>query len=119
VDGSKVFAHAPDTQRRSFDRSRLGDGYHLITPFCQTSTRSRSLNSPVMMLEKNPAIITRAPKTFPYSAQPCAQLTYHPRPDLTPTFSATTRVKNDVPSPMNSPMKILGIAAGMATRKTR
>src|ERR1700704_6024845 len=71
------------------------------------------------MVEKKAAMMMRAAKTFPYSAQPCAQLTYQPRPDFTPTVSATTRVRNDAPSPMKSPMKMLGIAAGMATRKMR
>src|ERR1041385_107098 len=60
-----------------------------------------------------------AAKTLPYSAQPCAQLTYQPRPDLTPTVSATINVRNDVPRPIKSPMKILGNAAGIATRKIR
>src|SRR2546430_428176 len=72
-----------------------------------------------MTVEKKAAIMTRAAKTLPYSAQPCAQLTYQPRPDLTPTDSATTRVRNDAPRPMNRPMKMLGIAAGIATRKMR
>src|SRR5437764_1179515 len=72
-----------------------------------------------MTVEKKAAIMTRAAKTLPYSAQPCAQLTYQPRPDLTPTDSATTRVRNDAPRPMNSPMKMFGIAAGIATRKIR
>src|SRR5438874_4050977 len=43
---------------------------------------------------------------FAVFGQPCAQLTYQPRPDLTPTVSATTRVRKDAPSPMNRPMKI-------------
>src|ERR1051326_1553449 len=64
-------------------------------------------------------MITRAAYTFPYSAQPCAQLTYQPKPDFTPTVSATIKVRKDVPSPMNSPMKMLGMAAGRATRKIR
>ena len=34
--------------------------YHLIIPFCQTSTRSRTLNSSVMMVEKNAAMMTSA-----------------------------------------------------------
>src|SRR5256886_9224577 len=72
-----------------------------------------------MTVEKKAAIMTRAAKTLPYSAQPCAQLTYQPRPDLTPTVSATTSVRNDAPRPMNNPMKMFGIAAGMATRKIR
>src|SRR5947207_10625901 len=72
-----------------------------------------------MTVEKKAAIMTRAAKTLPYSAQPCAQLTYQPRPDLTPTDSATTRVRNDAPRPMNSPMKMFGTAAGIATRKMR
>src|SRR6267143_4366270 len=72
-----------------------------------------------MMVEKKAAMMTSAAKTFPYSAQPCAQLTYQPRPDFTPTVSATMSVRKEVPSPMNKPIKILGIAAGMATRKMR
>src|SRR5204863_6019772 len=96
-----------------------GNGYHLIIPFCQTRTRSRTLKSTVMMVEKKAAIMMSAAKTFPYSAQPCAQLTYQPSPDFTPTVSATTSVKKDAPSPMNRPTKILGIAAGMATRKIK
>src|SRR5438128_1883969 len=61
VNRSKVFARAPDAQRRSFDRSGLGEGYHLITPFCQTSTRSRTLKRTVMIVEKKAAMIIRAP----------------------------------------------------------
>src|SRR5437763_9185385 len=90
-----------------------------MTPFCQTRTRSRTLNSKVMIVEKNAAMIISAANTFPYSAQPWAQLTYHPRPDFTPTDSATTKVRNDAPSPMNKPIKMLGTAAGIATRKIR
>ena len=37
-----------------------GRCYHLIIPFCQTSTRSRSLKSKVMMVEKNAAMMTSA-----------------------------------------------------------
>src|SRR4051812_25456234 len=44
---------------------------------------------------------------------------YQPRPACTPTASATISVRNDAPSPMNSPTKMLGIAAGIATRSTR
>src|SRR3954471_6987349 len=44
---------------------------------------------------------------------------YHPSPDDTPVDSATKRVRNDAPSPMNSPTKMLGIAAGIATRKIK
>ena len=64
-------------------------------------------------------MIMSAAKTLPYSAQPCAQLRYQPRPDLTPTDSATTRVRNEAPSPMNKPIKMFGTAAGIATRKIR
>src|SRR5438552_2621365 len=118
--GRKILADALDTERGAFGGGIAGGGgYHLMTPFCQTSTRSRSLNRTVMIVEKKAAMMTRAAYTFPYSAQPCAQLTYHPRPDLTPTVSATTSVKNAAPRPMNKPMKILGMAAGMATRKIR
>src|ERR1041384_1084111 len=44
---------------------------------------------------------------------------YQPRPDFTPTVSATMSVRKDVPRPMNNPMKMFGIAAGIATRKIR
>ena len=44
---------------------------------------------------------------------------YQPKPDFTPTVSASTSVRNEAPSPMKSPIKMFGIAAGMATRKTR
>src|SRR6185436_11168682 len=108
----KIFSHVHDAKRRAFGRNDCRNlGYHLITPFCQTSTRSRTVNNAVMMI--------KAAKTFPYSAQPCAQLTYQPRPDLTPTVSATMSVRKEVPNPMNKPMKMLGIAAGIATRKIR
>ena len=40
--------------------SGCGRDYHLMTPFCHTNTRSRALNSRVMMVEKNAAMITRA-----------------------------------------------------------
>src|SRR5438309_3931631 len=90
-----------------------------MMPFCQTSMRSRILNRSVIRVEKKPAIIISAAKTLPYSAQPCAQLTYQPRPDLTPTDSAATRVRKEAPSPMNKPIKMFGTAAGIATRKIR
>src|SRR4029077_18857049 len=112
----ETLAHFDDVQRGRFqNRGR----YHLMTPFCQTSTWSRTLKSTVMIVEKNAAMMMRAAKTFPYSAQPWAQLTYQPRPDFTPTVSATTKVRNDAPNPMNNPMKMLGSAAGIATRKIR
>src|SRR5690348_12746081 len=44
---------------------------------------------------------------------------YHPSPDETPVDSATSRVRNDAPSPMNSPLKMLGMAAGRATLRMR
>ena len=57
----EMLAYMSHPQRRGLAGGRIiGDGYHLMTPFCQTSTRSRTLKSTVMMLEKNPAIITRA-----------------------------------------------------------
>jgi len=34
--------------------------YHLMTPFCQPRTRSRTLKRMVMMVEKNAAMMTRA-----------------------------------------------------------
>src|SRR5438093_5606212 len=97
IRGRKTFGYLAQMKQRSFGRSEV---YHLITPFCQTRTRSRILNSTVMMVEKKAAIMISAAKTLPYSAHPCAQLTYQPRPDLTPTVSATTRVKNEAPNPM-------------------
>src|SRR5690348_11513799 len=38
--------------------------YHLIVPFCQTSTRSRALKRTVIMVEKKAAMMTRAAKTL-------------------------------------------------------
>jgi hypothetical protein len=35
-----------------------------------------------MIVEKNAAMITSAAKTFAYSAQPCAQLTYQAETEL-------------------------------------
>ena len=64
-----------------------------------------------MIVEKNAAMMTSAAKTFAYSAQPCAQFKYQPRPAFTPTVSTTISVRNDEPNPMNKPMKMLGIAA--------
>ena len=37
-----------------------GRGYHLIVPFCQTSTRSRTRKSTVMIVEKNAAMMIKA-----------------------------------------------------------
>ena len=65
----KALADLADPQRRAF---RGGNGYHLITPFCQTRTRSRTLKSTVMIVEKNAAMTISAAKTLPYSAQPWA-----------------------------------------------
>ena len=49
---------------RRFDSYRISHirrtHYHLMTPFCQANTRSRALNSKVMMVEKKAAMITRA-----------------------------------------------------------
>src|SRR5439155_19776183 len=57
----EMFAHFLDAQRGAFgERARCGKDYHLMTPFCQTRTRSRTLNSTVMIVEKNAAMITRA-----------------------------------------------------------
>src|SRR5689334_5915588 len=44
VRGWKMFADLDDAQRRALCRRVDRPYYHLITPFCQTSTRSRSLN---------------------------------------------------------------------------
>jgi len=112
----KAFADLLNAKRGRFV---LSQGYRLIIPFCQTSKRSRILNKSVIRVEKKPAMMMRAAKTLPYSAQPCAQLTCQPRPDLTPTDSATTRVRKEAPRPMSKPMKIFGTAAGIATRKMR
>src|SRR5213082_3092890 len=112
----ETFPDVANHQRGRFNFSRR---YHLITPFCQTRTRSRTLNRTVMIVEKNAAMMMSAAKTFPYSAHPCAQLTYHPSPDFTPTDSATTNVRNEAPNPINKPMKIFGTAAGIATWKIR
>src|SRR5688500_3458190 len=84
--------------------------YHLMTPFCHARTRSRTLKRTVMMVEKSADMIARAANTLLYSAQPCAHCRYHPSPALTPTVSATINVMNDVPRPMNKPMKMLGMA---------
>src|SRR5581483_1360710 len=116
IGRGETFGDPAQRERRGFG---LSERYHLITPFCQTSTRSRTLKSNVIMLEKNAAMMMSAAKTFPYSAQPCAQLTYQPSPDFTPMDSATTSVRNEAPSPMKSPIKIFGNAAGTATRKMR
>src|SRR6185503_19399797 len=119
IRGREVFAHFHDAKRRTFDETALGGRHHLMIPFCHTSTRSRSFKSNVMIVEKNTAMMTSAAKTFAYSAQAWAQPKYQPKPDLTPTVSATTSVRNDAPRPMNRPMKMFGMAAGIATRKIR
>ena len=56
------FTDRLDAERGTFVE-RVGDwgGYHLITPFCQIKTRSRSLNNNVMIVEKNTAMMTSAP----------------------------------------------------------
>ena len=57
----KIFVHVVRHARRSLllqPCRRIG--YHLIIPFCQTSTRSRTLNSTVMIVEKNAAMMTSA-----------------------------------------------------------
>src|SRR5205809_6553750 len=82
--------------------------YHLMIPFCQTSRRSRILNKSVISVEKKAAMMMRAAKTLPYWAQPCVQLTYQPRPDLTPIDPATTTVRKDAPRPVHKLMKIFG-----------
>src|SRR5206468_2344110 len=57
----KILLNAYDAERGTFNCGiARGHGYHLMVPFCQTSTRSRVLNSRVMMVEKNAAMITRA-----------------------------------------------------------
>ncbi len=62
VSRGEMLAHMSHAQRRGFASDRIrGDGYHLMTPFCQTSTRSRTLKSTVMIVEKNAAMITKAP----------------------------------------------------------
>src|SRR5262249_53136680 len=55
ICGSKPFADIANSQRLALV-CRFGvRGYHLITPFCQTSTRSRTRKSSVMMEEKKMA----------------------------------------------------------------
>src|SRR3954468_15536310 len=44
---------------------------------------------------------------------------YHPSPLDTPVDSATSSVRKDAPNPMNNRTKMLGIAAGIATRKIK
>lgn len=62
-----LIQHGPPLKRIAGRRKTLTDFtqpergcYHLIIPFCQTSTRSRSLKSKVMMVEKNAAMMTSA-----------------------------------------------------------
>ena len=57
----KILCDIQHAQRAAFRRwiSRA-HAYHLMIPFCQTSTRSRTLNSSVMIVEKNAAMITSA-----------------------------------------------------------
>ena len=60
VRNGKAFADVAErgaTSLRWFHRRRR---YHLIIPFCQTSTRSRTLKSTVMIVEKNAAMMTSA-----------------------------------------------------------
>ena len=58
---TKRLAHVAHAQRGAFgDDCGRGRGYHLIIPFCQTSTRSRTLKSSVMIVEKNAAMMTSA-----------------------------------------------------------
>ena len=62
VRRGEMLGDVPHPQRRGFASDRIrDDGYHLMTPFCQTSTRSRTLKSTVMIVEKNAAMITKAP----------------------------------------------------------
>ena len=61
------------SRTRSAEPSATADGrrrcaHHLITPFCHFSTRSRTLNSSVMRVEKNTAMMSRAAYTLAYSA---------------------------------------------------
>ena len=57
----EIFLHVLDRQGRAFCCHPFdGCGYHLMTPFCQTSTRSRTLKRAVMMVEKNAAMMTSA-----------------------------------------------------------
>src|SRR5262245_28463254 len=61
VRSREALAHIRDAERRAFVWSRIrGSRYHLMTPFCQTSMRSRALKSRVMMVEKNTAMIASA-----------------------------------------------------------
>src|SRR5262249_24865336 len=65
----ETLRRADDTKGRALFQTLILR-HHLIIPFCQPSTRSRTLNRIVMMVEKNAAIMMSAAKTLPYSAQP-------------------------------------------------
>ena len=59
--GGENFGHVFHPQRGAFRCNPMdGAGYHLMTPFCQTSTRSRTLKRAVMMVEKKAAMMTSA-----------------------------------------------------------
>ena len=61
VTRAKDFRYAFYPQRGAFRYHLMnGLGYHFMTPFCHPSTRSRAMNSAVMMVEKNAAMMTRA-----------------------------------------------------------
>src|SRR5712671_1498534 len=55
----KILADAPHAEGGAFGLAG-GHAYHLMTPFCQTSTRSRALNRRVMIVEKKAAMMTSA-----------------------------------------------------------
>src|SRR5215469_399220 len=58
---SEILSYVGDVQRRAFLSNAADECcYHFITPFCQASTRSRSLNKAVIMVEKKAAIISSA-----------------------------------------------------------
>ena len=62
VERLEFLRDVPDSDRGCFVPAASSIiTYHLITPFCQTRTRSRTLKSSVMMVEKKAAITTKAP----------------------------------------------------------
>src|SRR5262249_40309313 len=60
VAGVEAFADVADQQLRAFVDGVGRGAHHLIIPFCQTRTRSRSRKSSVMMEEKKMAMMTSA-----------------------------------------------------------
>src|ERR1043166_1360005 len=61
IRSREILRHCDDSECATFVcEIRFGHDYHLMIPFCQTSTRSRTLNKTVMMVEKNAAMMTSA-----------------------------------------------------------